>query len=355
VKRTIFPLMCLLLFLSGVASSQVVDVAVVINGEKLPPEPPPIVIDGNLFVPLRAIFIGLGAEVRSSGGKIVAQRGTRVVILDPKTGDATVDGTKLKMDVSPTTFEGTTYVPIRFVAQALGDAVAYDAKKKLITVTAASTTEEDPFTVSPERVSILKAKLKQLVVGNQGAILKVRNPSGDQEVYYRGLDDRDTAPYKAKDHEEILGAVGLQSGLGQWTTDTIYAFKDLPKREAIAFLGMVYSMPENSPMDIDDAIEDKVEEFLMHVVKKDKSVVLRRQAVLSMAVGDPGDPEVLEAVLRFYETSENLWETFPCQQYFQYHAEALRRMPNFKSIRTRVENVNSLYTANILQYLDGGE
>ena len=75
--------------------------------------------------------------------------------------------------------------------------------------------------------------------------------------------------------------------------------------------------------------------------------------MLSLAVGKDVDPEVVEAVLALYETSENLWETFPVQQFFQYHAEELRTWPNFQTIRTRVAAVNSLYTANILNYLDG--
>ena len=43
------------------------------------------------------------------------------------------------------------------------------------------------------------------------------------------------------------------------------------------------------------------------------------------------------------------------QQYFQYHAAALRSLPNLASIRARVAAVKSLYTANILGYLDGRE
>ena len=65
------------------------------------------------------------------------------------------------------------------------------------------------------------------------------------------------------------------------------------------------------------------------------------------------DPQFLEAVLHLYETSENLWETFPVQQYFQYHAEELRNLPYFNTVRARIAAVNSLYTENILRYLDG--
>ncbi len=349
LKRFLTHVATLVFLLTAASLGQVVEVAVLINGTKLAPEPPPILVKDQIFVPMRTVFQAMGAEVRAQNGKVFVQRGTQVVILDPKTGDTTVNGKKIKTDGPPEVFEGHTYVSLRFVADAFGDSVNYDAKTKTVTVSPA----EDPIGVPPDRVAILKTKLKQLVVGNQGAILKVRDPSGSQEVYYRGLDDRDTAPYDAEDHSAILSAVGLQSDLKRWINDSIEAYSLLPKRETIAFLGIVYSLPNSSPLDPGPEIDEKVERFLMTVVAEDNSVIMRRQALLSMAVGEPGDPEVLESVLQLFERSENLWETFPVQQYFQYHADVLRQMPNFASIRARVAAVNSLYTANILQYLDG--
>lgn len=334
----------------GASAQEPVEVSIVIKGETLSNDPPPRMVDGRVLIPLRKVFSALGAEVKYENKIITATRGSRVVVLSPNQESATIDGKVVELDVPPLLFDASTYVPLRFVAQALGDSVAYDGKAKTITVSPA--VAEDPIEVPPDRIAILSGHLKQLVVGHQGAILKVRNSTGDQEVYYRGLDTRDTAPYNSKDQTGILGAVDLATDLGHWADDAIEAYRVLPKREAIAFLGMVYSIPDNSPIDPGNTVDREVKDFLVKVVAEDPDVVLRRQAVLSMAVGDGVDPAVLESVLKLYETSENLWETFPVQQYFQYHAKELKAMPNFAQIRARIAAVNSLYTANILQYLD---
>jgi len=353
VKSKSFLGLLLLVLSMGALAQEPLDVTVVVNGEAVSADPPPRLVNGRILVPLRQIFKALGATVKFEDKMIKAQRGQKVVHLSPDSNQASLDGEAVLMDVPPMLIEGATYVPLRFVALALGDTVTFDKEAGIINVEPA--VAEDPIDVPPTRLSLLKGRLKQLVVGNQGAILKVRDAAGNTEVYYRGLDDRDTAPYDAEDHDGILEAVELSQEVSQWTADTIEGYEVLPKREAIAFLGMVLSIPDDAPLDPGPEVDDKAEEFLIKVVVEDKSVILRRQALLSMAVADPVDQEVLEAVLKIFETSENLWETFPVQQYFQYHADELRTLPNFATIRARVEAVNSLYTANILNYLDGKE
>lgn len=339
-----------LLMTTGSALAQKpAEVSIVINGQTLDNDPPPLLMDGRVLIPLRKVFNALGADVVYENKIITAQRGSQIVVLSPNVTQAKINDEEVTFDVPPALVNGLTYVPLRFVAQALGDQVSYDPKNKTILVEPA----EEPIAVAPDRIEILSGRLKQLVVGNQGAILKVRNLAGDQEIYYRGLDDRATAPYKPEDQASILRAIELANDLSGWTKDTMEAYRVLPKREAIAFLGMVYSIPDDSPLDPGGEVDRMLESFLVDIVAQDPDVVLRRQAVLSMAVGDPVVPEVLESVLKIYETSENLWETFPVQQYFQYHAEKMRSMPVFPTVRARVAAVNSLYTPNILDYLDG--
>jgi hypothetical protein len=348
IKRllSIFLLLCSL----AAVAQEPANVVIEINGEKLDNDPPAVMVKGRTMLPLRKVFNALGATVTFKDKVITAQRGDNVILLTPNNDHANLNGDEVILEVAPLLLNGTTYVPLDFVSTALGYTVAFDKASRTISVK-----EEDPIDVAPSRISILETRLKQLVVGNQGAILKVRNPDATEEVYYRGLDDRDTAPYDTEDHGGILQAVELHSELPTWVKDVIEAYEVLPKREAIAFLGLVYSIPDHAPIDPGAEVDDLVEEFLIKQVKENESVILRRQAVLSMAVGESGpvDPEILEAVLTIYETSENLWETFPVQQYFQYHAERLRALPNFPTIRARVAAVNSLYTANILGYLDG--
>ncbi|MFA5505199.1 MAG: copper amine oxidase N-terminal domain-containing protein [Vulcanimicrobiota bacterium] len=351
MKKAGFLLIFLVLLGAPSWAQEPMDVNIVINNQALDKEPPPLKMAGQVMLPLRKVFNALGAEVRYENKIITATRGNKEVIMSPDVKQALIDGQETELAVPPMVFDGNTYVPLRFVAQALGDTVAFDTATKTITVAAA----EPAIDVPLDRIDILKARLKQLVVGNQGAILKVRNIEGTSEVYYRGLDDRDTAPYDGDDQVEILMATELGTDIQGWMADSMEAFRLLPKREAVAFLGLIYSIPSTSPQDPGEIIDSQIEDFLIQIVAEDPDVVVRRQAVLSMAVGQDMDPKVVESVLQLYETSENLWETFPVQQFFQYHAAELRKRPNFHTIRARVEAVNSLYTANILRYLDGEE
>lgn len=210
---------------------------------------------------------------------------------------------------------------------------------------------KEPAPPAPEEA--LKENLARLVIGNQGAILKIWKVGETVPDYYRGLDDRDTAPYSEQDHTALAVSLGMdKSGLEQAALMGIDQYESLPKRNVIAFLGLVNSIGEESPLDSEDEIDAKVRQFLVDRLTQDGSVIMRRQACLALAVGDHAHPEVVEAVIGFYSSSENLWETFPVQQFFQYHAKTISSRPDYNEIREKLASVNSLYTANILGYLD---
>lgn len=343
-------------FLAQPASAQQpVDVAIVINGQTLDKEPPPRMVDGRVLIPLRKVFNALGATVKYENKVIDAQRGSQSVSLSPGVNVAKLNGQETPLDVPPILIDTVTYVPLRFVAQALGDSVNYDAAAKTITVTPSATAGPQVPPVPPERLAILKDSLKRLVVGHQGAILKVWNPEMNEVAYYRGIDDRAVAPYKAEDQQKILDDLGYSSTLGGTAEEMMNGFLKLPRREAVAFLGMVHSIPDASPLDPPDEVDIAIKKFLIQALKEDKDVAVRRQACLALAVGDPLDDDIINAVLDFYAGSENLWETFPVQQFFEFQAAKIRLLPNLAQIRERVAAVNSLYTPAALRYLDGQE
>lgn len=339
-------------FTQPAVAQEPVDVAIVINGQTLDKEQPPRMVDGRVLIPLRKVFNALGATVKYENKVIDAQRGSQSVSLSPGVKLAKINGQETTLDVPPILIDTVTYVPLRFVAQALGDSVNYDAAAKTITVTPA--VAEGP-TVPAERLVILKDSLKRLMVGNQGAILKVWNPEMKEVAYYRGIDDRAVAPYDDEDHQKIIDDLGYTSTLATTAEEMMNGFMKLPRREAVAFLGMIHSIPDASPLDPPDEVDKAIEEFLIKVLKEDKDVSVRRQACLALAVGDPLDENIVNAILDFYAGSENLWETFPVQQFFEFQAAKILALPNLAQIRERVAAVNSLYTPAALRYLDGQE
>lgn len=312
-------------------------VTVEVDGRALPSEPAPVMNQGRVLVPMRAVFQALGAEVAYQAGVINATREGRQIVLRLGGSSARVDGRDVALD-SPARLVGTvTYVPLRFVAQALGDRVEWQAADRRVIVAR-----------SAPAVFEARRQLKRLAVGNQGGVLKVWDEAGQEVVLYRGLDDRNTAPLTVDQQQGILRALGLEGKAEAAAEQVMAEYSALPQREALAFLGVVNAMPQLGP-----GAGAKVRAFLAQRMESDPQVANRRQAVLALAVGAAVEPPIVDRVVEFYRGSENLWETFPVQQFFEYQASRVRALPEFPQVLSKVGNVNSLYRGNILRYLEG--
>lgn len=99
-----------------------------------------IVEHGRVLLPMRATFAALGASVGydPNGRVIVARSAAHSLRLAIGSREALVDGRRLPLEVPARIVATRTYVPLRFVAQALGAIVGYDARANLVSVTSAS-------------------------------------------------------------------------------------------------------------------------------------------------------------------------------------------------------------------------
>jgi hypothetical protein len=108
------------------------DVSVTLNGAPLALNPPPQERVGRVFVPLRGVFEQLGASVVYQNGTINAQGHGRAVSLQIGSTQALVNGQPQTLDAAPFIIGASTYVPLRFVSQALGATVNYDASNRIV-------------------------------------------------------------------------------------------------------------------------------------------------------------------------------------------------------------------------------
>lgn len=109
--------------------------SVQINGSAVNLNPPPITRAGRVFVPLRGIFERLGASVVYQNGTINATgSNNRTVSLHIGSTQATVNGSSQPLDVAPFIVGASTYVPLRFVSQALGATVNYDGRNQIVAI-----------------------------------------------------------------------------------------------------------------------------------------------------------------------------------------------------------------------------
>jgi hypothetical protein len=109
-------------------------VSVTVNGNPLNLSPAPTERAGRVFVPLRGVFENLGASVVYEGGVINASGRGHTISLKIGSQQATVDGQQQTIDVAPFIIGASTYVPLRFVSQALGAVVNYDGSHNLVAI-----------------------------------------------------------------------------------------------------------------------------------------------------------------------------------------------------------------------------
>jgi hypothetical protein len=116
--------------LASVAQS----VTVVVDGQVMSFDQPPVVQTGRVFVPLRSIFERLGASVVYANGQINATGRGRTVSLTIGSTQATVDGQPATLDVAPFVIGARTLVPLRFIAQSLGASVNWNDATSTVTI-----------------------------------------------------------------------------------------------------------------------------------------------------------------------------------------------------------------------------
>jgi hypothetical protein len=96
----------------------------------------PMIASGRVLVPLRGVFERLGAVVAWDPGTqtVLAQRGGTSVQLRIGAPQAMIDGQPTYMDVPPMLVGGRTLVPLRFVSQALGAQVDWNAANATVAI-----------------------------------------------------------------------------------------------------------------------------------------------------------------------------------------------------------------------------
>src|ERR1700736_4543316 len=112
-------------------------VRVFIDGQPVVFDVPPVIASGRVLVPLRGVFQRLGALVTwdPSTQTVLAERADTSVDLRIGDTQARINGQPTFMDVPALLVSGRTMVPLRFVSQALGPQVSWDAPSATVQIT----------------------------------------------------------------------------------------------------------------------------------------------------------------------------------------------------------------------------
>ncbi|MGD0052278.1 MAG: copper amine oxidase N-terminal domain-containing protein [Vulcanimicrobiaceae bacterium] len=126
-------------------------VSVTVNGQSVQLNPPPTERAGRVFVPLRGVFENLGATVVYANGEINATDHHHTVSLHIGSTDAVVDGQPQTLDVAPFIVGASTYVPLRFISQALGAHVDYNGQDRTVSIAMGGGPPAETIPAQPQR------------------------------------------------------------------------------------------------------------------------------------------------------------------------------------------------------------
>lgn len=122
--------------LSGQAQAGTVSPTVILNGQKLFFDVPPLIENGRTLVPLRAIFEAMGAKVYwdSAARKVTATKGTTTVIMPLYSTRPTINGVVYTLDVPTKIVNNRSLAPLRFVCEAFGGKVTWNGNTRTIKI-----------------------------------------------------------------------------------------------------------------------------------------------------------------------------------------------------------------------------
>ncbi len=126
-------------------------ITVYVDGTKVTYSSAPIVQNGSTLVPLRQTFQALGSTVVWDNATQTITATKDDTIIDLTIGDKTAhkNNDSFTISVPPQIINGSTYVPLRFVAESFGSDVKFDSATQIITINSnnsAATTTTDKVT-----------------------------------------------------------------------------------------------------------------------------------------------------------------------------------------------------------------
>jgi len=172
-------------------------VTVMFDNVKLNSDVPQVLANDHVLVPLRAIFEALGARVEWDQATKTVMAITRRNFLQLRVGRKTafLNGNEIDLDVPANIMRGRTMVPVRFVSEALGARVDWQAKSRTVVIKDApihylkANSAENVDLVAARRAA-LAASVKNPFPGMETGVdvslgYTVFFPEGEADRYYR--------------------------------------------------------------------------------------------------------------------------------------------------------------------------
>jgi hypothetical protein len=185
------------------------DVRVIVNGQTVQLDQPPIVRGGRVFVPLRGVFEQLGASVVYDNGVINATGSGHTIQVRIGSTQGIVDGQQRMLDQAPFLVGARTLVPLRFISEALGANVQWDDNSQTVTINSGGNGNYPPpvsQTQTPATITLsnLRPGANSTVQSARPAISAAFSSAVDPNSVRITLDGRDVSSTAYVSSQDIL-------------------------------------------------------------------------------------------------------------------------------------------------------
>ena len=111
-------------------------IAIVFDGRTVASEVPPVIVGTSTMVPLRTIFETLGTDVSWDGATqtVTGRKAGNEISLAVGSMTARINGVRRTLEQPAQIQGGRTMVPLRFVGEALGAEVGWDARRQTVVI-----------------------------------------------------------------------------------------------------------------------------------------------------------------------------------------------------------------------------
>jgi len=153
------------LFITGIPSVNAATIPIYIRGKQVVPDTPPILQNNRTFVPIRYIAESFGAKVNWNEQlqQVTIDSGNTHIVLRIGDTNITRNGNNMQLDVAPFIRNDRTYVPLRFVSEALGHYVDWDATEQAVYIDTDAVYRKQTITVGSKKIT---ANVVKVFVGN---------------------------------------------------------------------------------------------------------------------------------------------------------------------------------------------
>ncbi|NOU81761.1 SH3 domain-containing protein [Paenibacillus sp. LMG 31459] len=116
-------------------------ISIYLDGQQLQPEARPLNISGTVLVPMRNLFEAQGAGLswNNSSKTVTATKGGTTLTYTIGSATARLNGQPLALSVPGQLSQGYSMIPLRFVSEALGSTVTWDAATGSVSISSAAT------------------------------------------------------------------------------------------------------------------------------------------------------------------------------------------------------------------------